>query len=263
MRGLLLSLALGGWFQAHADVADEGHARKTRDASAAITAFHQGAYSQAAYMAEAIGDADSLALAARSVLAEAMCGEGQPAAAVLNRAEQLARGALVLNPDHVEGRLQLAITLSLKARPMSTREAMRSGYGDDAKALTSSVIEDDPDNAYAHAMMAVWHVEVVRRAGAIGSGLIGASVRRGLEHYETAAELSPDDASIHWQMARALTALNARKYRSEIDAALAAAETASLDSALEQTMAERAAILTEALGTMSRRDVEALADTLL
>ncbi|MEO0466583.1 MAG: hypothetical protein AAF216_08560 [Pseudomonadota bacterium] len=231
--------------------------------SLALTAYQTGAFNQAAELAEAAGDSDSLALAARSVLALAMCGDSEPAAANIERAETLARTALELDPTHIEGRLQLAIALSLKARPMSTREAMRSGLGDDARALTESVLEDDPGNAYAHGLMAVWHVEVVRRGGSIGSAMMGASVRRGLKHYETAQMLSPDDAALHWQMARALTALNARKYRDEIDTALTAAIQASHEDAVERTMAARADILMAALSSDSRRDVEALAKSML
>ena len=230
---------------------------------AAQTAFKTGEFEQAAELAQEAGDADALALAARSLLAMGMCGDTQPPEALLNEAEFLAREAVALNPSHIEGRLQLAIALSLKARPMTTREAMRAGHGEASRDLVVAVLEDDPDNAYAHGLMAVWNIEVVRRGGSFGSAMMGASVRKGLRHYRDAASLSPDDASIHWQVARALTALDARKYRDEIDAALAAAQATDKDDALEVVMAERAQILATALVEQDRRSVEALAADML
>lgn len=230
---------------------------------AAQTAFQTGQFQQAATLAEKAGNADALALAARALLAKGMCGESQPPAALLAEAEQLAREAVALDPDHVEGRLQLAIALSLKARPMSTREALRSGLGGASRELAESVLSDDPTNAYAHGLMAVWHVEVVRRGGPLGSAMMGASVRKGLGHYRQAVRLKPGDASMHWQMARALAALDARKYRAEIDAALSEALAAPAGDALERVMAERAAYLAAALDRQTPREVQALAERML
>ncbi|MEO1100241.1 MAG: hypothetical protein AAFW65_00185 [Pseudomonadota bacterium] len=233
------------------------------DVAAYNTAFEQGRYVQAAEIAVQDETSDTLALAARALLADGMSGEDQPAAALLGQAETYARRALELDPAHIEGQLQLAIALSLKMRPMSTREARRTGYSGVPRTLAESVLSADPENAYAHGLLAVWNVEVVRRGGPIGSAIMGASVREAREHYKIAVTSRPGDASIHWQYARALAALDPRKYRPDIDAALAAARASPLDDALETTMAARCDRLQAALDTLSSDAVEALAGNML
>lgn len=242
--------------------ADLAHAEAPmRQASAA---FSEGRFTDAATLAAAQeGDADALAFAARATLAEAMCGTSEPPAEMLDAAELFARNALAVEPDHIEARLQLAIAMSLRLRPMGLREAMGTGDGGRTRELAEAVIADDPGNSYAHGFLAVWHLEVVRRGGRFGARLMDASLRDGLAHYARAAEAAPGDAALHWQVARALAALNVRRYRAEIDAALTAALAAPIDDRLEAVMADRAARLQAALATQSRRDVERLAEDML
>jgi hypothetical protein len=227
-------------------------------------AFSEGRYSDAASAANVAHTPDNLAFAARSLLAEAMSAEDFiPPPDLIDQAAQLARDALLEAPEHVEARLQLAIALSLKTRPMTTRQTLRSGYGDEAKRLVESVLEDDPTNVYAHGFLSVWHIEVRRRGGAIGASMMGASVKKGRKHYQEAVALSPDDASVHWQYARALAALNARKYRSEISQVLAAADACVTDTKLERLMQARARSLQSVLQSEKRSVTERLAAEML
>lgn len=229
-----------------------------------LIAFTEGRYSDAASVVESSHAPDNLAFAARSLLAEAISATDYSVSpSLVEQAEQLARQALIEDPDHVEARLQLAIALSLKARPMTVGEARRAGYGDDAKRLADSVLDDDPTNTYAHGFLSVWHIEVRRRGGAIGASIMGASVKKARRHYEAAIELSPDDASVHWQYARALTALNAKKYRTDIDAALARALACGAETSLEHVMQDRARDLKSVLETEKRATAESLAARML
>ncbi len=231
---------------------------------AQLVAFSEGRYSEAATLAQTSGTADDLAFAARSLLAEAMSAEDFiPPQELVERAEKLARSAIAEDPDHIEARLQRAIALSLMARPLSTREAMRTGYGEDARDLAQSVLKDDPENIYANGFMAVWHIEVRRRGGALGASVMGASVKKGRRFYQTAIKAAPDDASTHWQYARALAALNAKKYRSEIDQALRAALKAEPTSRLESVMQERARALQTILQSQGRKAAEKRAAEML
>lgn len=236
-------------------------AADTPDAS---LAFIEGRYAEIIALAEQDPNADHLALAARSALAEMMSTQSQtisiPAA---KEAAILAERALALDPRHVEGRLQLAIALSLQARMMTSREAMKSGYGGTSRDLVKSVLKDEPANAYAHAFMAVWNIEVKRRGGGMGAAMMGASVTNARKHYAQAISGNQDDASIHWQYAKALTALNARKYRGEIDNALSAAISAEANSEIEHVMQARAEVLQIALETQDRRYCEQLAAQML
>lgn len=229
-----------------------------------LIAFTEGRYEDAAILAQTTPSPDRQAFAARSLLAEAMSSpDFSPSPDLIVQAEALARAAVATDPAHVEGRLQLAIALSLKARPLSTREARRAGYGEDARDLAEAVLQDDPDNHYAHGFLAVWHLEVRRRGGAIGASILGASVKKGRAHYQSATAMAPDDASIHWQYARALAALNARKYREEISAALVAALDCDTDSTLEAVMRDRARTLRSALQTEKRSTTQRLAAEML
>lgn len=234
------------------------------DDAAHLIAFSQGRYSEAVELADTAPTQDNLAFAARSLLAEAMSApDHTPPEALILEAEDHARAALAIEPDHIEARLQLAIALSLRARPMSTRDARRSGFGGEARDLVRSVLKDDPENVYAHGFMAVWNLEVVRRGGGLGASIMGASVKQARQHYHAAIALNPDDASTHWQYAKALTALNARKYRNEIDTVLQSAVNASANSELEALMQSRASQLQLALQTLPRRECESLAQRML
>ena len=227
-------------------------------------AFTEGRYEDAATLAQAEPTPDRLAFTARSTLAQAISApDYDPPIELLEHAESLARLALEQDPAHLEARLQLSIALSLKSRTLSNREVRRAGYGDESKALVESVLRDDPDNIYAHGFFAVWHLEVRRRGGAIGASIMGASVKKSRRHYHSAIALAPNDASLHWQYARALAALNAKKYRAEIEAALLSARACSVETSLEQLMQQRAALLLSALSTNSERETEKIARKML
>lgn len=227
-------------------------------------AFSEGRYAEAAQLAQAGESADGYAFAARSQLAEAMSTHGrQPPQELVLAAEHFALRALSVDPDHVEARLQLAIALSLKARPLSPGAALRSGYGEKARVLAESVLRDDPDSFYAHGFLAVWHVEVVRRGGPIGASMLGASLKTARHHYTQARVIRDDDAATHWQYARGLAALNPKKHRSVIDAALKRSIAATARTELEALMQVRATLLRDCLSAGSECNAKALAKTLL
>lgn len=230
---------------------------------ASFIAFDEGRYEEATSLARATATADGYAFAARSLLARGMCGDEQPPAELLDAAEADARAALALDESHLEGRLQLAIVLSLKARPLSTRDARKTGYGPYARDLAKEVLEVDPANAYANGFLAVWNIEVVRRGGGFGARIMGAGVKKGRRYYHAAVATNPDDIALHWQYARALAALNTRKYRGEIEVALDRATSVEPENHLASVMAARAEILKEAMATQDRKAVQALAINML
>ena len=228
-----------------------------------IAAYQNGEFEQAAAPLANEISADSLAFKARALLAKGVCGSAQPSEELLTRAEDYARAALNTDPTHVEAKLQLAIALSLKARPLSTRAAMRTGYGEQAKKLAQAALKAEPNNAYGHAFMAVWHIEVVRRGGSFGAGIMGASIRQSRKHYERAVDLLPDDVALNWQYARALAALNPKKYRADIDKALARALRTPAKDHVERVMIARAAELHSRLRQQTRKAVESWAIEML
>ena len=249
---LLFSILFMTWFQPVQ--------AQSRDARAAFVA---GQYDAAFADVAADHGPDACAFGARTLLAKAISSETQPPEALLMAALGEANTALAAQPDHVEGRLQKAIALSLLARPMSLRDARDSGYGEEARQLAESVLADDPQNAYAHGFLAVWNIEVLNRGGFLGAMIMGASMDAAETHYAAAMAASPGDASLHWQFARALAALNAWRYRTQITAALDAALAAPVDSELERLMQERARMLSLAMATEKSRDVEEMAKLML
>lgn len=224
--------------------------------------FASGEYLAAAGQAEAASSADNFAFAARSLLARCMTGEREPDIAMVERAAADARRALALDPTHEEGRLQLAIAISLKTRSMSLMDAWSSGYGEEGRKLAEGVLAADPDNSYAHAFLAVWNVEVRRRGGVLGAKLFNASVEAGRKHYAIAARLAPNDAGVHWQFARALVALDAIRYDDEAAAILDRAIASTREGHVQAVMKARAARLAEALKG-DRKAAQALARTML
>lgn len=230
--------------------------------SALAEKFARGAYMEAAREAEANASADDLAFAARSLLAYCMTGSGQPDAAIIDRARQNSEHALRLAPDLNEARLQLAIALALKSRPMDAMAAWNAGYGEKGRKLAEQVLKSDPANIYALGFLAVWNIEVQRRGGGMGSWMMGASLDKARDYYAAAANLAPDDIGLHWQYARALVSLDAKKYGNEAMNALNRAAAANAGDYLERVMQQRAADLASALKS-DRAAAQKLAETLL
>lgn len=212
-----------------------------------LAAYEDGRFQDAADFAVTIKSADAYAVAARALLAVGIVENRDPTNDELDRAEAFARQAIGLAPRHAEGRLQLAIALSMRTRSMSRVEAWQSGYGQRARTLAEGVIMDEPENAYADGFLSVWHTEAVRIGGGFGASFVGASIKKGRAHYERANEINPDDVGLHWQYARSLTLLNAKKHRREIDLALSRALAAGQDNAVEAVFYERAYTLNAAL----------------
>jgi hypothetical protein len=202
--------------------------------------YARGAFLEAAASAEARASADDLAFAARALLACVITGEGAPDPALAARALRDAQGALALDPDHAEGALQTAIALSVRGRSLANAAALGEGLAGRTRRLAEQVLERHPDNHYAHAFLAVWNIEVRRRGGAIGAALLGASVEDARRRYEEARRLAPGDVGVHWQYARALSALDPSRYRAEALMALEAALSAPVRDRVEAILQERA-----------------------
>lgn len=209
--------------------------------------FARGEYMAAAKEAEAAAGADDLAFAARALLAHCMTGASQPDAAIVERASRDAEAALRIEPDHEEGKLQLAIALSLKSRAMDAMAVWSSGYGERGRKLAEAVLKSDPSNFYALGFLAVWNVEVERAGGGFGSWVMGASLDKAREYYAAATRLAPDEVGIQWQYGRALAALDVRAHGDEAAEALARAIRATAGDHVEQVMQERANRLAVAL----------------
>jgi tetratricopeptide (TPR) repeat protein len=224
--------------------------------------YARGNYLAVASAAEASAGADDLAFAARALLAHCMTGTDDPDPTILDRASKDAEAALRIDPSHDEGRLQLAIALSLKSRDMDAMDAWNKGYGEKGRKLATEVLKSNPANYYAHGFLAVWNVEVRRRGGSIGAAFMGASIKEARRHYDEAIRLTPDNIGIHWTYGRALVAFNAKEYSEEAGKALSAALSSTPRNHVEQVMQERALMLSEKLKD-DRKAAQSLARKML
>lgn len=207
----------------------------------ALTAFQKGNYETAiALSAKNPQTSDELAFRARAILADCIDQDSPPEISDLKQAEVLTEKALELSPHHIEARIQLAISLSLQARYMTISDARDSGYVGQSRKLAESVLEDDPGNAWANGFLSVWHVEVRRVAGPLGAAFMGASLDEAEKRYQLSVNALPGNIVLRWQYARALVALNAKKYRDTVLPILDGIEGAEAADAMDSIVISRA-----------------------
>jgi hypothetical protein len=230
---------------------------------AALRFYAAGNFLAAADLAEARRSPDSLAFAARALMAECVVSpNGARTDALADRAEAAARTALALDPQSVEARLQYAIALGVRGRRATLSEAWRHGYAPRGRDLIEEAIDLSPNNAWAHALMGGWNLEVLRRGGRAGAIAYGARERAGIAAFERARRLAPNDPMITLHYAIALIDLDAEHYAGRASQLLAIAAAAAPRDAFEAHALARAARLASALETDGPRAAAALSQTL-
>lgn len=172
------------------------------DVGPAAAAFDEGIFLRAARLARDLGTAEGDAFAARAELAQ---GEfvARPAVrrAALDRAVADARRSIARDAAHPEAHLYLAVALGLIARGEGGLAAHLAGYGNEARRHIDRALELAPDNAWGHAALGGWHLEIAHTGGFVGGVIYGASAGQGEAAYERALALDPENMSIAWQYA--------------------------------------------------------------
>ena len=187
--------------------------------------------------------ADGRALAAKAFAAAAiLADDAEDAQEWTAEARGAAEAALALEPDHVEGRLQLAVALWLESRTQAGLEAYWRGLPQRGHALIESVVIDHPDEPWGPALLGAWHFEALRRGGGWASRTLDASLVEGAEAFNRALELDPRDPAIAAQCALAYLALDPVAYRDyaaiAIDRALAVPARDAFEAALQDRARE-------------------------
>lgn len=223
--------------------------------------FLAGDFHAAAERAAGLDTADGLALAARATLVELdYLTTGPARTPLLDRAESFARHALALNAHHVEGRLHLAIALGHRARVRGAMEAHILGFADEGRSLLDSALAYSPDNAWCHALLGAWHLEIVRYGGGpLGDLFYGADVGQGLAHFARAFELAPENLLLHGEFAVALLALDPDAHGLEAAGHLNEALQIEAQSAVDHLAQARAGVV---LSLLKSGDHQALAELL-
>ena len=163
---ILLCVVAGALAPAAAGGLDDAEAR-----------YGQGDMAGAAAVARSLASAKGFALAARATLVEAVyLSPDADKQALVERAAADAEAALARDPA-----TSMPIS-SWRSRSGSwpswrTRvSAHVNGYARRGKALIDQALALDPDNAWAHALLGMWHLRIVARAGdALAASLYGAS----------------------------------------------------------------------------------------
>lgn len=218
------------------------------DLAPAAAAFDDGTFLRAAGLARDLGTAEGDAFAARAELAQ---GEfvARPAArrATLDRAVADARRSIARDAARPEAHLYLAVALGLIARGEGGLAAHLAGYGNEARRHIDRALERAPDNAWGHAALGGWHLEIAHTGGFVGGLIYGASTGEGEAAYEHALTLDPENMSVAWQYAFQIAGLGGEAPLARARQLLAAILERPPHTALDRLLREGARELDAAL----------------
>lgn len=218
-----------------------------------------GDYIAAADSAEAAATPQSLAFAARALMAACVSSPGaEDLDAWLARAEAAAHAALALDPEAAEPRLQWALALGMRGRRASLAEAVARNYAPRGRRLILEALAREPDNAWGHALLGAWNLEVLRRGGRAGAALYGARLDTGLAEFARARALAPGDPMIAIHAAISMLEYDPNAYAARASALLEEASHATPGDAFESHSLGAARRVAEALrdqGPMAARAI--------
>lgn len=224
-----------------------------------LALFEKGNYLAAAKAGAAEGSAVSLALAARSTLAEATLRD-TPCLECLQNAEALARKAIAVDPNNMEGHIHLAVSLGYQARIIGPIRARFARFPEQAKQEIETALRLAPNNHWALSAAGGFNIEVVRAGGRFLANLIyGATFEDGVSYFHKAIAADPENPLIKLQYALSLTGYSFVARRAEIAAVLDSSVRAKPGNVYEEAMRQRAARLLALLNENKVSDYLALA----
>lgn len=250
-RGAALFLVLLFWLPpAHA----VDHSLAT-----AQSEFDAGRFAEAAVLARKLRTAKGDALASR---AEAVRGEFMAEGEERLRRFQIAladgRRSLSRDPALPEAHLAIAVALGLVARSEGGVKAHFQGLGAEAREHIDEALALDDGNAWAHAALGGWHLEIVYEGGLLGATIYDASDVAGIAAYERALELDPGNISIAWQYAFQLAGLGGIENRARAAQLLDGIVSRGPADALEEILYSSAKELKQALDGNDRTEIARL-----
>ncbi|WP_427453914.1 hypothetical protein [Litorimonas sp. WD9-15] len=171
-------------------------------------AMAAGDYDAAFTVAETIETAESLALAAESLLSDIMLGTAHKNKKQAKQARELADKALELDAAHQNARLQFTIADGFVTRETGDVSAWMKKLPQKTQAVVQAYRLDYPDDVRGDALMGAWHLAIVRKAGdGNARKWFGANVADGQAFYDKAIAFEPDNAVIGVNYAFAMIAL--------------------------------------------------------
>ncbi len=182
--------------------------------------FFQGEYEKARQAGEALGvsqgSAQGYALAAEAMSAQIMLGLLDKPHKQSKRAFALAQKAIALDPEDQDAIMQYTLTYGFVTRTSLPLTAWRKKYPMKSLALIEGLQTDFPEDPRADALLAAWHLGVVRKTGVKnGEKWFGARLDQGIELYESAIRRAPDDIIIHSHFALTRFVIDPENYAKE------------------------------------------------
>jgi len=237
-------------------------AQAAADLDAARATFERVDFVAAAEEARTPETAEGFAFAARALLVHAdLVATSDERLPLIEQAEEDARAAIALAPDYAEGHLQLAVALGFKARLEGRLTAHAEGYADEARAHLDYVAAREPNNPWVLALLGGWHLEISEVGGFLGRTIYGAEIGAGVEAYDQALSLKPDDLLIVYQCALQLAALGDEPLTRRAMNLLQQATLPDEPDALERLTFDRIAELKEALASNNGAIIDAVIRT--
>lgn len=232
--------------------ADTGFAA---DFAAAEALYDDGQFAAALAASRALNSADGFALAARIELVLIryfMAGEERPAAITAALADALR--ALEINPDHLEGNLQAAISIGYRGMLRRSIGDARAG-----KRYIDNALAHYPQNPWAEAALGGWNGEVVMEAGRFfAAALFGAGRKKAVRHFRAALEVEPENIGIRTSFAITLLRFNRQRFEDEAVQVLSGSVAMVAKNALDEILLRQSRELLQALELGQRRELEAL-----
>ncbi len=230
--------------------------------------YASGEFEKAARAAQQVGGADNLALAAKSLSSLAvLTNTSQDVVALTPRIRSLALEALSEDPLNAEAQLQLAIAIWFDGRRVGALESYVRGLPNQGRKHIVQAMNAAPDGsieqAWAHALLGAWHLEVLRRGGSRGAAIYGADLHEGAEHFNRAIALAPGEVAIAVQCAISYLALDAETYSEHARIALEYAVAADAETMFEQQMQVTAALLQSALHEKDLQTIDQVVNELV
>ena len=210
--------------------------------------YGRGDMAGAATLARSQKTASGFALAAKATLVQASyLSPDATKQALFEQAEADAKNALALDPAQVDAHLQLAVALGQLAELEDPISAHVGGYAGEGKTLLDQALALDPDNAWARALLGMWHLRIVHRAGdALAESLYGASRETGVALCSEALAGTDQALAVKYGCARTLVELDPDAFAGMAAQTLDALKQAPTEDAVDRLVqAEAAQLLAE------------------
>jgi len=204
--------------------------------------FFNGDYEHARQAGEALESAPGYALAAEAMSAQIMLGLLEKPHKQSKRAFALAQKAIALDPENTDAILQYALTYGFVTRTSMPVTAWRKKYPMKSLALIKGLQADFPEDPRADALLAAWHLGVVRKTGVKnGEKWFGARLDQGIELYESAITRAPDDIIIHSHFALTRFVISPKDYNLQTRELLEKIVNMTASTAVERDVQSRMA----------------------